>query len=199
MGTRNLTAVVLDGKFRIAQYGQWDGYPEGQGKIALSFLHEMDRARFESKLRAARFATQSDFDAINADIEKIKGSPLAEGGKYAQFSRDRGAKILAIVDNAEPGILLADQHRFAADSLFCEWAYVIDLDRNTFEVYKGFNKTPLADGERFKGVVAEDASDGYFPVRLVKSYDLAALPTVEAFIAEFTSPATAEDAEEVEA
>ena len=27
MGTRNLTAVYLDGEYKIAQYGQWDGLP----------------------------------------------------------------------------------------------------------------------------------------------------------------------------
>lgn len=25
MGTRNLTAVYLDGQYKVAQYGQWDG------------------------------------------------------------------------------------------------------------------------------------------------------------------------------
>jgi hypothetical protein len=40
MGTRNLVAVYLDGIHRIAQYGQWDGYPSGQGKTVLSFLRE---------------------------------------------------------------------------------------------------------------------------------------------------------------
>ena len=31
MGTRNLTIVYYDGDYRVAQYGQWDGYPEGAG------------------------------------------------------------------------------------------------------------------------------------------------------------------------
>lgn len=38
MGTRNLTAVYLDGQYKVAQYGQWDGYPEGQGITVLTFL-----------------------------------------------------------------------------------------------------------------------------------------------------------------
>ena len=27
MGTRNLTCVFKDGEYKVAQYGQWDGYP----------------------------------------------------------------------------------------------------------------------------------------------------------------------------
>ena len=37
MGTRNLTCVVLDGKYVVSSYGQWDGYPSGQGKTILNF------------------------------------------------------------------------------------------------------------------------------------------------------------------
>ena len=39
MGTRHLICAHKDGKYPIAQYGQWDGYPEGQGVDVLSFLH----------------------------------------------------------------------------------------------------------------------------------------------------------------
>ena len=38
MGTRFLTAVFADGQYRVAQYGQWDGYPEGAGVNILHFL-----------------------------------------------------------------------------------------------------------------------------------------------------------------
>lgn len=190
MGTRHLTAVVLDGQFRIAQYGQWDGYPSGQGKTALEFVRSMDRSTFETKLRAMRFASKADLEAIDAEVQAspiVDGgsSLLAEGGKYQQFSRDRGAKILALVANADPGIQLHDMRAFAADSLFCEWAYVIDLDKNRFEVYQGFNKTPLGEGDRFKCVEKHvQKRSEYQPIRLLKSYDLLALPPLELFLAE---------------
>ena len=38
MGTRHMIAVVNNGKYRVAQYGQWDGYPSGQGVGVLGFL-----------------------------------------------------------------------------------------------------------------------------------------------------------------
>lgn len=41
MGTRSLTCVVLDDQFKIAQYGQFDGYPSGQGKTALEIMRKI--------------------------------------------------------------------------------------------------------------------------------------------------------------
>lgn len=188
MGTRNLTCAVIDGEYRVAQYGQWDGYPSGQGAEALGFLLGMDRESFITKLRAARFATDEDLTAINAELDAAHSvnseKMMNEGGKYQQFSRDRGAKILSIVAEAEPGILLLDRRSFAADSLFCEWAYVVDFDNGTFEVFEGFNKAPVSEGERFHGATTDDPSPGYYPVRLVKTYQLDALPTLDQFLAD---------------
>ena len=50
MGTRNLTIVISDDKRKIAQYGQWDGYPSGQGVTALKFLRKMDMTKFKAAL-----------------------------------------------------------------------------------------------------------------------------------------------------
>ena len=42
MGTRHITAVVAEGEFVVAQYGQWDGYPTGAGNnIATYPLDEL--------------------------------------------------------------------------------------------------------------------------------------------------------------
>ena len=53
MGTRNLVCVVKGGEYKVAQYGQWDGYPTGQGETIVEFLlQRMDRAMFEQIGRA---------------------------------------------------------------------------------------------------------------------------------------------------
>lgn len=46
MGTRHLTCVVKNNEYKVAQYGQWDGYPSGQGVNILNFLKEMSQEKF---------------------------------------------------------------------------------------------------------------------------------------------------------
>jgi hypothetical protein len=184
MGTRNLTCVVLDGAFKVAQYGQWDGYPSGQGKTALEFLRTVAKhdgwAEFGDKVRALRVFTNEEAQSI-----------WDAGGLAKQcLSRDCGAGILAhILAGHTDGVTL--QTAFARDSLFCEWAYVIDLDKRTFEVYRGFSKEPLDPSERFYGEGKDDGK-GYYPVRLSKSYSLDDLPTVDRVCKE-CDPPDAED------
>jgi hypothetical protein len=101
---------------------------------------------------------------------------------FPQNSRDTGAKILDIIARTEKPLGLKDSLEFAKDSLFCEWAYVVDFDKNVFEVYEGFNKSPVDPGERFyfNGEMDKD----YYPVRLRKSYSLDNLPSIVDFVEE---------------
>ena len=38
VGTRHITAVVSEGQFVVAQYGQWDGYPTGAGNDIVAII-----------------------------------------------------------------------------------------------------------------------------------------------------------------
>jgi len=81
---------------------------------------------------------------------------------YPNLSRDTGAKILRLIQDGvitrrvkikdtlsetdnkeftyEPVRCLVNSKNFAGNSLFCEWAYVVDMDEETLEIYTGFNK-----------------------------------------------------------
>jgi hypothetical protein len=193
MGTRNLTAVVVDGQFKVAQYGQWDGYPEGQGLTILNFLKNFNEALFRKRLEATRFVTN----------EEVHGWYIAAGSGGAQFvtsdvqdrvmeahpyiSRDHGGEILRLIAESEGPVEIQDSSDFVADSLFCEWAYVVDLDQRTLEVYEGCNHHPVPAGERFSEVTPCERDAGgskYYPVRLKKAFNLDALPSQEEFLRE---------------
>jgi hypothetical protein len=199
MGTRHLVCVVDKGEYKIAQYGQFDGYPDGVG------LHVLRFAKFEENLfvlqkglQYLRFATEEDW----ARVRKACG--LDESGwmnmnqaevmekNFPELCRETSSEILEIVvENAmrqrPEQIVLENSIDFAGDSLFCEYAYVIDFDKRVLEIYKGFNQNPLACiGQRFeKAPTSEWTSDSitkYFPIVLAKEYSLDSLPTDEQFL-----------------
>ena len=171
MGTRHLIAVYQGGTHKIAQYGQWDGYPSGQGKDVLAFLHDEEKVYMlrDYRLRNCRFLTQAEIDKINLEKNPLESRP--------QLSRNMGADILTLAATVD-SLALVDSIEFSADSLFCEWAYVIDFDQNVFEVYKGFNTVPATG--RFADMPTD--SKEYYPVTLLKSYALDDLPCFEEFI-----------------
>jgi len=204
MGTRNLTMVIHKDKPVIAQYGQWDGYPEGQGSNALSFLLNCDKEKFKNVLQRCRFieASKRKQNEINNFLKKMGCKDGWMNGeqvemwrkKYPFLSRDNGAHILTLIydDETDNNLWLNDNSEFAADSLFCEWAYVINMDNETFEVYTGFNDKPLDKSERFYFLQEQNKHyeerrevDGqYYPVKHVKTYKFTELPDVDSFIAE---------------
>ena len=73
MGTRHLTIVKQNGEVKVAQYGQWDGYPDGVGTDIVNFLHEIRSPemmeRFRRRVALCRWATQEDIDSINEAME----------------------------------------------------------------------------------------------------------------------------------
>jgi hypothetical protein len=197
MGTRGINVIVANGEIKCAQYNQWDSYPSGQGATALEFLHSQMKSDFKEKVLGCSWVTPEqykqywvdcgadpDSNTVTMDVsDKFKK-------KYFHLHRDCGAEIYGLIQNSTHGLKLQNDVNFAADSLFCEWGYVVDLDKNTFEVYKGFNQQPLIDGDRFaflsEKAEKEHRSEQYTPIKLVKSYDLNHLPTLEQFIEDLT-------------
>ncbi len=208
METRNLTMVVVNGEYKVAQYGQWDGYPDGQGLTALEFLRsQFDRKTFLARLAESFIPTDEHIDAMYRSAgatEEAISSGMINMDVSARFklanpslSRDTAANILSLIQDSTEPVPLRTNVDYAADSLSCEWGYVIDLDKNTFEVFKGANTAPLTDGERFASLALPDdrptfngegdTKYSYFQIKLAVEWPLAALPSDEEFLGEFAS------------
>jgi hypothetical protein len=165
MGTRHLTIVKVNGKVKIAQYGQWDGYPMGQGAVIADFLqNKMDLELFKKQVRSLKKITKKALETTWIDCGAEEGSPTVSmavakvhSESFPQFSRDTGAKILNLIHN---GTLESQGHDFKSKQLLkkvisgykvthvdldldflkspgCEYAYEIDLDEKTVSVYVG--------------------------------------------------------------
>lgn len=149
MGTRNLTMVISNGKTKIAQYGQWDGYPSGQGLTILRFLQKADLDKFKQKVESlCQWVSQRQLNKWYREVGQDPKEQFISMDKknkfkanHPQLDRDMAADVLDFVYHSEEPVFLSDNSEFIKDGLFCEWAYIINLDEGTFQVKNGADKT----------------------------------------------------------
>lgn len=138
MGTRGLTKVIdKDGITKVAQYGQWDHYPEGQGVKILSIL-TADRyavEELELSLDKCYFTTDEQREAIYKEYND-RYPETTHLKKFSailpSFSRDTCGDILNVVRWSAGPVPLMDESDFEADDLFCEGVYIVDYNTNKF-------------------------------------------------------------------
>ncbi len=124
MGTRHLQTVIdKHGNLKLSQYGQWDGYPDGQGIDILNFLRECDMEKYSQEVSKLREITESEAK----EVEKIENWPE----KYPFLSRDCGADIHSLIQNGQvPYVRMISKEEA---NKWCEGFYCINLKERTFE------------------------------------------------------------------
>ena len=165
MGTRNLTVVKnLEGITKIAQYGQWDGYPSYSGIQALNFLRDrVNRNNLLVELQQVEFVSDEEVDTLYKQYESTDWENKEFLNAYPGLHRDTGVGILEVVANTTKTIKTVDNTEFAKDELFCEGVYEVDFSTNKFITTYG-------------GMVIE--------------YDLDTLPSDEEYLASFEKDLT---------
>jgi len=145
MGTRNLTIVLKNNTHRIAQYCQWDGYPDGQGLTAYNLL-KGDLAVIEQSLDKCKWITEEELNDVVRRAHEEVDEEYNEQSEFITFNvtnsikslhphlqRDHGALILDTIINATDSISLKDGIAFVADDLFCEYVWIVDFDKRVFQ------------------------------------------------------------------
>jgi hypothetical protein len=143
MGTRNLTVVKnLEGTTKIAQYGQWDGYPQHSGIQALAFLRDkVNRDNLLVELQQVEFIDDQEAEAIWEGFDHDSNDPTKYLKAYPGLHRDTGVDILSVVANTMSPIKTIDNSEFANDTLFCEGIYEVDFSTDKFiSTYHGTTK-----------------------------------------------------------
>lgn len=158
MGTRNLVEVIYKGKLIVSQYGQWDGYPTGQGKRIAEFIHKemKDKKAFLSYLEKVEEANDLDYSRIKEEMSMFFKDMREDGyltleqsnwfdKNYPELSRNTGAGILEVIQDKQGELKVRLDPEFKEDTLFCEYNYIIDFDKETVSVngHKGFHELPF--------------------------------------------------------
>jgi len=199
MGTRNLT-MVIDKKnnLKVAQYGQWDGYPSGNGLKILKFCRNKDNlTALKNNLEKCIFYNNDkNFqETYNKAIDNKTLTPHQNFWFNNFQSRDVGSEILSNIAYCDFDKLMYNKIKlynnmdFGKDSLFCEYAYCVNLNTNKLMCFSGFNTDKEKEHEFF--ITKQEEVDKefkrldctkYYGIILVKEYDLNNLPSKEKFL-----------------
>jgi hypothetical protein len=140
MGTRSAIAIVKDGKMK-ASYNHYDGYPTGVGADLQRELQGVSWDEIKAKastlvwVDSAETPTPEHVAAVAA--AGFKPDPtVGKGGDYYSLLREQHGSLMG---RLKVGVA-TDESTFPTDSLFCEYAYLFDLDKEVVEILKGLNK-----------------------------------------------------------
>ncbi len=190
MSTRGAYGLSKNGTDKIL-YNHFDSYPTGLGKDILQFIVDNDNEEL-NKLFDEIKVVKSDNIPTEADVNKVITTVGAESLKKELIGKDylingESRKIKSEKDLID--FLKADYYNllyvvptedlfsnlvnifedyisFIGNSLFCEYAYILNLDTNVLDFYIGGNEEPT--GNRFSKY-AKDNDSGYVECKLVLS------------------------------
>jgi hypothetical protein len=144
----------IDGNV-IGAYNHFDSYPESLGRrIAKAVAQITDPTRLDTYVERAR----------NIRCVDDRGQPTAEDVEQARklnlidtmVSGQTVDEYYVILRGAQGDLkmyldlgVIPEASDFGKDSLFCEFAYLYNFDRNVIECFRGFNTDPEAVDERW--------------------------------------------------
>lgn len=176
MGTRGAYGFYKNSTNKIG-YVQYDAYPEGLGEDVVKFINSSNIAELNSIFNKINVVDENT-KPTDEDVEKTKPwhnlsvSRQSTNDWYCLLREAQG-DLNAFRDGLE---YILDSADFLKSSLFCEWGYVINLDTNMFEVYKGFQKEP--DNNPNNRYIIDEARDmGYWHCKLIAEFPLSHVPS----------------------
>jgi len=168
MGTRGAIGFRFNDEDKVT-YNHWESYPSGLGVKVAEVVQKFNDEQLAGA--AARLTLVNESDPVPVDLQERYRS-IADTNVGNQSLEDWYCVLRSAQGELAPYIdgtidHMMDSADFLQDSLFCEWAYILNCDTRELEVYAGFNKDPNGLG-RYAGMHRE--RDGaYYGVELLAS------------------------------
>ena len=197
MGTRGIFILKTE-DVELGVYIPSDAYPSVSGFDVLKILRNQcnNYDKIIQNAKNVRIISKEDLQKKCYELaggkqnyEKLdifKKNSVEDDARWAFNLTYGGYGLLSGLIDDDEEITIEDYIPFAADSLMCEWGYILDFTTNAFEVYKGFNQETLSPVDRFyymqdNEVYMKDNNPKYKPIKLAASFNLDKLPTEQIF------------------
>ena len=162
MSTRGGYGFYRDSVDKIT-YNHFDSYPSYLGENFKKFIQ--NNSIEELNILFDSIVLLNEDDKVDEEIKTIciknelYDDSVRSGIDYYSLLRNLQGNFEKLKDVP----YMIDYKEFLGHSLFCEWAYVFNLDTNKLEVYKGSQKE--LNENRFKDFVS---GNRYYNVKLIK-------------------------------
>lgn len=147
MGTRGVYGFRIDGQDKVT-YNHFDSYLVGLGRNIIKELRGYDYGRLVEVARSIVLVNK-ETPPTPEQIERLKKyadmdvSTKCIDDWYVLLRRSQGTMWPWFIGSLP---VMVDNHDFLSDSLWCEWAYIANLDERVLEVYRGGNENPNGPG-----------------------------------------------------
>ncbi len=190
MSTRGVFGVRINGKDKL-MYNHSDSYESGLGVYMLDTFRKMEKERGIDWIKQRAEALQlfdTDLPPSSENQEKLK--PFSDLSVSERSLNDWYCLTRHLQGELEKVLevgVASESDSFITDSLFCEWGYIINLDDNKFEVYRGFQRRPHEKGRFAKDVMPSEqqtyySRGPYYPCALLIEFPLDNLPSNKDFL-----------------
>jgi len=173
MGTRGAVGFRSENQDRV-QYNHFDSYPSGLGQDVLTFISKSNIDDLQKIASSIQLVNQDDVPSQSQieDCQKWTDLTVGEGTNESWYCLLRNAQgnLKAYAEGLK---YMLDAHDFLIDSLFCEYAYIINVDTKELEIYSGFNeKSRIRMGRYAKLQVEKGRPYDYYGVVLIQTIPL---------------------------
>lgn len=168
MGTRGCYGFYKDGVTK-ATYNHFDSYIGGLGKDILDFIENTSIPIMNKIFDKIELVRENDIPTIEQIENCQKFTDLEVSNKsimdFYCLLRNAQGDLNAYKTDLK---YMIDSKEFLGNSLFCEYGYIINLDKNVLEFYKGFNKVP--QNNRYSKYASKE--EEYKECKLLAEYPL---------------------------
>jgi hypothetical protein len=140
MGTRGAYGFYKSGITKVT-YNHFDSYPSGLGENVLKFIKKTSVEEMNKIFDSIILVNEDDTPGLEQikEVAKIIEVEIYDIINWYELLRSTQGNL----DVYKKGLkYMNDNQAFLENSAFCEWAYIINLDENILEVYRGFQKKP---------------------------------------------------------
>lgn len=185
MGTRGTYGFRKNGEDKLT-YNHYDSYPDYLGRKVVEFCKNHNVEALNEVFDKIVLVNERDTPTEEQIAECIKNG-------FADFNVSSGRKEdwycllrncqgdLECLANAKDHAYMTTSGDFIKDSLFCEYAYIINLDDGVLEFYEGFQHEPQ-EGNRYGTEPYEGYSSKYYPCKLSLTFPLGEIDDIDKII-----------------